>query len=186
MWTNYVQFWDDFIDPLKATFNGETKIITISPQYTDVRVKLDLYSASKRWLQRRQNASYPPCFETSGGESVGSGLYTGDIYFLVNGWRINIDHQVNIIGTIYNKSNSSQSPYIVESGGGVIATVSSLAYAYNTTGVTVPSAAETAAAVWNTNPATYPSTTVGGKIRQIDENTTNIKTTTDNIFAVTV
>lgn len=186
MLTNYVQFWDDFVDPLKATFDGEARIITISPQYSDVRVKLDLYSASKRWLQRRQNACYPPCFETSGGDSVGSGLYTGDIYFLVNDWRIRVNTQVNIIGTVYNKSNSSLSPYIVESGGGVVATVSSLAYAYNTTGVTVPSAAETAQAVWSTNPATFSSTTVAGKIQQIDQNTTNIKTTTDNIFAVTV
>jgi hypothetical protein len=186
VWTNYVQFWDDFVDPLKATFNGDTKIITISPQYFDIRVKQDLYSASKRWLQRRQNAGYLPCFETSGGESVGNGLYTGDIYFLVNGWKISVNHQVNITGTVYNKTNPLQSPYIVGAGGGIIATVSSLAYAYNTTGVTVPSAAENANAVWNSNPSSYATNTVGGKIQQIDQNTTNIKTTTDNIFAVTV
>lgn len=181
-----MQFWDDFVDPLKVTFNGETRVITVSPQFSEIKVKQDLYSASKRWLQRRQNASYLPCFETSGGESVGNGLYTGDIYFLVNGWRVKVSTQVSIVGTIYNKSNSSVSPYIVESGGGVIATVSSLAYAYNTTGVTVPSAAETAQAVWNANPAGMPASTAGGKLYQIDQNSTNIKTTTDNIFAVTV
>ena len=181
-----VSFWDDLVDPLKVIFDGDNKLIYIAPQYNTINVKIDLYSAAKRWLQRRQNMSYLPPLRSIGGDSVGSGLYAGDIYFLTNNWRVDVTNTVSITGILY-QDNLSLDTYIVEAGGGVISTVANLAYAYNTTGVTVPSAAEIRDEILGANPSTYANTeTVGGKIYDTKEDTSEIKTNTDNIIALTV
>lgn len=179
-------FWDDLVDPLKVIFDGDNKLIYIAPQYNNINVKIDLYSASKRWLQRRQNMSYLPPIRSIGGDSVGNGLYAGDIYFLTNNWRVSISNSVAVSGILY-QDNLSLNTYIVEAGGGVVSTVANLAYAYNTTGVTVPSAVEIRDEILGANPSTYANTdTVGGKIYDTKQDTSQIKTNTDNIIALTV
>jgi len=193
VWATYISFWDDLSDPLLVTFDGDNKNIIVNPiqlyangqgygTSVTVRAKQDIYSASKRWLQRRRNYSYAQPMRSIGGDSVGNGLYAGDIYFTTNGWKITVNQQVNITGTIF--TDDYVTPYIVNPGGGVIATVSTLAYAYNTSGVTVPSAADNAAAVWNTNPAGYGATTAAGLINTTAQTVANINVTTQNIFAV--
>ena len=199
MWTNLISFWDDLLDPMLVTFDGDNKYIIVNPiqQYANgqisgntlsngqtVRAKQDIYSASKRWLQRRRNLTYAQPMRNIGGDSVGGGLYAGDMYFVTNSWRIVVNQQINITGIIYNDT-TAVSPYIVNPGGGVVATVSSLAYAFNSTGVTVPSAGENAAAVWSVNPATYGATTTGGIINSTAQTVANINTTTQNILALT-
>ena len=179
-------FWDDLADALKITLDGSAKLIYIDPQYSSVSVKIDIYSALKRWLKRRQNAGYLTPIRAIGGDPVGAtGQYAGDIYFLTNGWRIVIDHQVSINGILY--SDNYASPYTVLSGGGVIANVSNLAYSYNTVGVTVPTSSDVAAAVWGTQ--TYTQTdvnTIGGQITKTKTTVDTIKITTDNILATNV
>lgn len=181
-----VSFWDDLVDPLKVIFDGERKLIFVAREYSNVDVKIDMYSASKRWLQRRQNVNYLPPLRSIGGDSVGNGLYAGDIYFLTNDWRVDIDHSVAVNGVLY-QDNQSLATYIIEAGGGVVSTVANLAYAYNTTGVTVPSAAEIRDEILSSNPSTYANTnTVGGLIQDTKTATDEIKTNTDNIIALTV
>ena len=181
--STYIQFWDDLEDPLKVTFDGEDRKIYLNPQYATIRVKQDMYSASKRWIQRRQNLAYLPPLRSIGGDPVGGGQYAGDLYFLTNDWQVVVSHQVSVTGVLYN-DNVSISTYSVQSGGGVTASVSSLAYAYNTSGAAVPTAAEVATQVWATNPTGLPNNTVGGMVRNIDQDTTNIKISTDNILAL--
>jgi hypothetical protein len=182
--TNYIQFWDDLLDPMAVTFDGDNKQIILNPQYPVVRVKQDIYSASKRWLQRRQNSSYLPPLRGIGGDSVGGGVYAGDLYFLTNSWSILVRHQVVVTGVLYN-DNVSVSTYTVQSGGGVQATVSSLAYAYNTTGAIVPSAAEVATQVWNTASALQTDqNTLGGKLATTAATVSNINVATQNILAL--
>jgi len=184
VWTNYIQFWDDLLDPMAVTFDGDNKQIILNPQYPVVRVKQDIYSASKRWLQRRQNSSYLPPLRGIGGDSVGGGVYAGDLYFLTNSWSILVKHQVVVTGVLYN-DNVSVSTYTVQSGGGVQATVSSLAYAYNTTGAIVPSAAEVATQVWNTASALQTDqNTLGGKLATTAATVGNINIATQNILAL--
>ena len=193
-WSNYISFWDDFLDPLLITIDGDNRLIIVNPiqlwangqAKTDtttngstIRAKQDIYSASKRWLQRRQNLDYLSPMRAIGGDSVSSGQYAGDIYFITNNYRIQVNQQITITGTIYNDVTTT-SPYLVNPGGGVIATVSSLAYAYTTSGVSVPTAAAIAAEVWNTASAPFVDpATIAGKI---NENSTTSK----NILAVTV
>lgn len=179
MWTTSISFWDDLLDPLKVTFDGINKQILINTQYTSVSVKADIYSAMKRWLQRRQNASYLRPMRAIGGDPITGGLYAGDIYFLTNGWQIVVNSQVSVVGTIYNDTTTS--PVFIVNAGGVQSTVSNLAYAYNTIPVTVPSAATIADTVWNTSPTNYSTDTVAGKIGKID----NIQTNVNTIVAVT-
>jgi hypothetical protein len=193
VWTNLISFWDDLVDPLLVTFDGDNKNIIVNPiklyangqgygTSVTVRAKQDIYSASKRWLQRRRNYTYAQPIRSIGGDSVGSGQYAGDIYFTYNTWHIVVNQQVNITGIVY--SDDYATPYTVNPGGGVIATVSALAFAYNTSGVTVPTAAENAAAVLNANPASYTAGTIGGAINTTNQTVANINVTTQNTLAL--
>lgn len=186
MWTNHIQFWDDYVDPMKVTFDGERKLVIVNPQYsTGVRIKQDLYSASKRWLARRQNSAYAAPMRTIGGDSLGGGQYAGDIYFLTNGWRVLIDHQVRITGILYQDTPGLE-PYQVIAGG-VISTVSAQAFAYSTTGVTVPSAQQVATEVWSTATGILnTSGTIGATIVNTGQTVANVKVNTDNILALSV
>lgn len=185
MWTTYFSFWDDFVDPLKVTFDGDNRKIYLNTQYSTFRIKEDIYAATKRWLERRQNLSYLPPLRSIGGDVTGSGQYAGDLYFLINGWQIVVTHLANITGSLFNDDVNTPS-YLILSGGGVISTVSSLAYSYNVSlGVTVPTAAEISDKVWSTNPDTYSATTTAGKLNTINQNTANIKADTTNIISLT-
>jgi hypothetical protein len=178
--------WDDMLDPLKVTFDGDNRLIYINPQYSSISIKVDVYSAMKRWLQRRQNTQYYPPLRTIGGDQVGtSGQYAGDIYFLFNNWLMIIDHQVSVSGILYTDNYTT--PYLITSGGGVIASVSNLAYSYNTVGATVPTASQIATQVWTTPSSGLTDvTTIGGQITTTKTNVDTIKVTTNNILAVSV
>jgi hypothetical protein len=167
-------FWDDLLDPLKVTFDGDNRKIIVNPQYTTLSVKSDIYSAAKRWLQRRQNFQYARPLRAIGGDTIGNGLYAGDIYFLTNNWQVVINTQVSVIGSLYS-DNTSLNVFTVNSGGGVQSTVSNLATVYNGTAVTVPTVNQIATTVWSVDPTQYSSGTVGGKINKIDtiNNNTN-------------
>ena len=170
--TTQVQFWDDMTDPMKVTFDGQNRLIYLNTQYPSIRIKQDMYSAMKRWLKRRQNLTYPPAIRTIGGDSLGNGQYAGDLYFLTNDWQVVVSHQVAITGVLYN-DNVAISTYNVQSGGGVIATVASLAFAYTTD---IPFTAESIRdTIWNTSASTQTNVaTLGGQIASTNSTATNI------------
>lgn len=179
MWTVPFSFWDDYLDPLKVTFDGQNRLIYLNTEYADFDVKIDLYSASKRWLKRRINAKYFPPFRTIGGDPVGGGQYAGDIYFLINNWKIVVRHSCNLTGILYNDT-VGVSPFIIEAGGGVVAKVSNLAYAYTPTGLVIPTVQEVATEVWNAQLSQYGNVGTAGKT------VSTIKETTDTTLAVSV
>lgn len=111
----------------KVVFDGENKLIYVNQNESVISVKEDIYSAWKQWFQVRDNSKFLPAIRTIGGDPVGAGKYAGDIYFLMNGWKIVVNHAVSLDGTLYN--DTGESPYIILAGGGVTATVSNLAYA---------------------------------------------------------
>jgi hypothetical protein len=110
----------------KVTFDGINKKIYVAPSVSSISVKADIYSSWKEWMQLYDNSKFLPAIRTIGGDNVGSGQYAGDIYFLVNGWQIVLDHLVEVQGTLYH--DDAISPYVIQSGGGVISTVSNLSY----------------------------------------------------------
>lgn len=143
----YWEFWEGYNPSAgtfgnhKVTFDGDNKRIIINPDETEIYVKNDIYSNWKEWTQVRENAKYLDAIRTTGGDPVGGGLYAGDIYFTVNGWKVVVNEQVIVNGIIYDDT-PGVSPFIVSPGGGVRNVVSNLAYAYNITGVTPPTPQE--------------------------------------------
>lgn len=107
LWANY---WDDWLLSHKCNFDGIRKIITIHPEVSELSIKTDVYSDWKEWLMLRDNSKYLQAIRSIGGDPIGGGQYAGDIYFLMNGWKIYIDHSVNIDGVIY--SEDGLSPYV--------------------------------------------------------------------------
>lgn len=110
----------------KVTFNGETKQITINHGVSEIDAKTDLYSDWKEWMQLRDNAKFPIAFRSIGGDATdeAKGIYSGDIYFLMNGWQIVIPHSVKLNGVLYHDDGIS--PFIINQGGGVQSVVSNL------------------------------------------------------------
>ena len=71
------------------TFNGQTKIITLTAGTTTMSVR-DVWSRWVDWFLTSDNSKYLPAFTTVGGNDVDVAAGTSiPIYaFLVNGWRI--------------------------------------------------------------------------------------------------
>ena len=129
LWTNW---WDDWEAQWKCTFDGESKTITVNSAFDFITVKDDIYSAWKEWVKLRDNTKFPPALRVIGGDPVGGGLLAGDIYFLVNGWQVVINHRVSVSGVLYH--DDGLDPYLVMDGGGVISTVSNLVQTATTGG----------------------------------------------------
>ncbi len=148
VWASWGQLWQ-FDDPVH--FDGNTKRILIQPQVTTITTQ-DIYSSWVRWASLYDHLKYQPAMRTVGGDELPGGQYSGVFLFLTNGWQIVINHLVTIDGILYSDT-SGQSPYIINSGGGVVNKVASLAYAYNTSGVSVPTVNE----IWSHNSRTLTS-----------------------------
>lgn len=147
----YWEFWapyapqEGFYGEHRCIFDGENKLIFVNPNIASISVKEDLYSDWKEWSQVRDHAKFLPAIRTTGGDPVGGGEYTGDVYFLINGWRMIIDHSLNIDGVIY--SDDFPSPFVQVEGTQIVTNkVSSLvtviAPQVEVSGLTVPTAVE--------------------------------------------
>lgn len=133
MWNYWQEDWSLYH---KVIFDGANRVITVDPSIDSISVKEDIYSSYKEWLLLRDNAKFEQALRTIGGDPVGGGLYAGDMYFLMNGWQIHVTHNIRVNGILYH-DDVNLIPYVILPGGGVTSTVSSLAYAYNTTGASV-------------------------------------------------
>jgi hypothetical protein len=143
----------------KVTFDGDNKLIIINSGETDIDVGQDIYSDWKEWLRedayegamvdRYDHASYDAALRTIGGDPTSGGDFAGDIYFLINGWRILIDNgeTVNFTGSIF--SDDFDSPFQIGGGSGVISTVSSLVSKIIQSEGAGLSASATSAAIWD-------------------------------------
>lgn len=133
----YWEFWSVY-DPAngqygnhKVAFDGPNKRIVINEGVTELDVKQDIYSNWKEWMQVRDNAKYLPAIRTTGGDAVPNNQFTGDTYFLINDWQIEVNQLVKVTGILYH-DNAQLEPFIVNAGGGVISTVSNLAQSVET------------------------------------------------------
>lgn len=113
-----------------VVFDGIKKQITINSDVSHITIKRDIYSAWKKWLIISDNTKFLPAIRVIGGDPVGSGLFAGDIYFLMNNWQIVVNKMVTVDGTLYHDNGIS--PFIVNPGGGIVSTVSNLVYTVDT------------------------------------------------------
>lgn len=102
----------------KVTFDGINKLIIINYDVSAINVKTDIYSDWKEWVTVLDNAKYLQAIRTIGGDAIGGGQYAGDMYFLMNGWKIYVDHSVNIDGVVY--SEDGLSPFVVPSDTNIV------------------------------------------------------------------
>lgn len=168
----------------KCTFDGVNKLITIGPNTNLINVKKDIYSDWKEWVMLYNNAAFQPAVRVSGGDPIGGGAFTGDVYFLINGWQILIDHSCTIDGVVY--SDDYPSPFVQVTGTQIVTNkvsslVSVIAPTVNVSGLTVPTAAENAAAAWTysnrTLTTSIPTPPTVAEIRsEMDTNSSKLST----------
>jgi hypothetical protein len=104
LWPNY---WDDWELEHKVTFDGENKLIYVEPQITNIDIESELYSAWKEWVLLRYNSQFEQCFRNVGGDPLPGGDFLGATFFLLNGWRIVLDHGVDFVGNLYTQEGAS-------------------------------------------------------------------------------
>ena len=148
----YWEFWapyaplDGFYGEHNCIFDGENKLIYVNPLISSIKVKEDVYSDWKEWSQVRDNSKFPPAIRTTGGDPIGdTGEFTGDVYFLINGWQFIIDHTLTIDGVIY--SDDFDSPFVQVAGTQIVTNkvsslVSVIAPQVQISGISVPTVQE--------------------------------------------
>lgn len=105
------------------SFNGTTKVITLTPGTTSVSVR-DLWSRWVDWWVTDDNSKYLEAFDTVGGDDIDPGAGTTvPIYaFLLNGWRIKpqeANHTLNITDGILLVSGGGD-PFVNTTGSFIV------------------------------------------------------------------
>jgi len=88
-----------------AIFDGDNLYITL-PSIGSFDTQINIYSAWKEWIRAGDNAKYPPAFDTTGGDNVGSGQTIASYFFCRNdlGWRIKMpsdDGEIIVSGNLF-------------------------------------------------------------------------------------
>jgi hypothetical protein len=100
LWMAFAEDWDN---NHKVVFDGANKWIIVYPDISSIDIKSDVYSAWKEWTQIRDNAKFLPAIRTIGGDPTTGSQRAGDIYFLINGWKLIVDFtKTNISGILFS------------------------------------------------------------------------------------
>ncbi len=94
------------------TFNGTTKVVTLTPGTTTFEVG-DLYSRWKDWVATGDNAKYPMAFSVVGGDPTSGSNFIYPYYFLENGWKVRpqeANHQLIVEGALLVQGGGN--PYL--------------------------------------------------------------------------
>lgn len=106
VWASFSEEWSA---SEKVDFNGVTKRITVFSGVTTLNIRDDVYSAWIRWLERDDNTRFSAAMRATGLDAIPGG-FTGDSYFLTNGWKLQYDaNVVAISGILY--SDDYATPY---------------------------------------------------------------------------
>lgn len=108
--------WDLWQNYHKVTFDGENKVISVNPGVTELDIKTDVYSDWKEWvLSFTDNGVWIPAVRSTGGDPTIQGEFAGDIYFLINGWKLYVDlTKVKVTGVLF--SDDFESAYFTQEG----------------------------------------------------------------------
>ena len=94
----------------KVEFDGVNKIIQVYSNVTTLDIRADLYSSWVDWLLIQDNVKFLPAMRYTGLDVISAGVFTGDAYFLRNGWKLSLDFQnVRVYGILY--SDDFDTPY---------------------------------------------------------------------------
>jgi hypothetical protein len=168
------EFWETY-DPLstpptfgeqKVVFDGLSRTISVVPGVTELDIKTDVYSAWKEWVLA-VGSKWIPAIRTTGGDPTVVGQFAGDIYFLINDWKLLLDlTQVAVTGVLF--SDDFDSAYYTYDE--VIQFPVQVSSIVNTVevggggGGSAPSASEIASAVWDEPFAGHNTTNTFGHL----------------------
>lgn len=110
----YTGAWAFWLLAHKVVFDPELKLIRINAGVDAIDVQVDVYSAAKEWLLLEDNARNAPPLRSVGGDPLPGGVPLGRTFFLINGWRVLVDHAVVFTGNLYSEDFAS--PYITQDG----------------------------------------------------------------------
>lgn len=108
MWPNW---WDDWELYHKVTFDGENSIIYINDGEDEINIEVDVYSAWKQWSKLRDNLKFNAALRNAGGDPTIGGDALGATFFLINGWKIYVDSDVNFDGNLFGDEDAFPSDY---------------------------------------------------------------------------
>lgn len=152
----------------KVDFDGINKIVYVHPDVTSLDIRQDVYTSWVDWVVLRDNLKFAPAIRTTGLDPIGVGAFTGDVYFMINGWKLAVNLQrVRVTGVLY--SDDYETAYFTESltpqyPATVSALVNTVAPVVTIDNISVPTAQE---------------------IRQeIDLNSTKLSTIQSNVAAI--
>lgn len=92
------------------TIDGPNKVIYVNSGVSSLSIRSDVYSGWKRWVVLNGNIKYLQAMRSIGGDPIGGGLFAGDLYFLMNGWKLAVDFtQTKVTGVLY--SDDYPTPY---------------------------------------------------------------------------
>ena len=107
---NYGFAWELWELQHKVIFDGPNKLITVGPETSIIDVKIDLYSDWKEWAMAAENMKWAAAFRSVGGDALPGAQTLGATFFLINGWRIVLDHGVDFNGNMYTEEGDT--PFI--------------------------------------------------------------------------
>lgn len=138
-------FWEAWELRDKVTFNMFTRVISVNAGVISLDIKVDVYSAWKRWALADDNNKIGVVVRAIGGDATIGLLKAGDIYFLLNGWLLAVDLSTTaIVGSLF--SDDFDTPLIDFDGNPVFQSfVSNLVAGVSST----PTAIQVAQQVWD-------------------------------------
>jgi hypothetical protein len=100
----YYGQWDYWQLYQKVTFDTERLLIFVNPDVTTLDIRTEVYSAYKNWYKTGDNSKLAPvAIRTIGGDDTTGDERAGDIYFLINNWRIVYDpRKVQVTGVLFS------------------------------------------------------------------------------------
>lgn len=105
-----------------VTIDGSTKLITVNALVTDIDIQVDVYSEWKNWTLLSDNLKWVQAMRSTGGDPLPGGEFLGSTYFMVNGWKIEVNDSVTFTGNIFSDDGSS--PF--QAGVGVVIATSQI------------------------------------------------------------
>lgn len=86
----------------KVVFDGQLKHIIVSESTTELNIEEDVYSAWKEWTLG-VGSNYEAAIRTIGGDPTTAGNFAGDLYFLINDWKLLYDPTVvKVAGVLFS------------------------------------------------------------------------------------
>ena len=91
----------------KVVFDGPNRLILVDENVTELDIREDVYEAWKEWVRNPDltNAEYLAAIRGVGGDPISgtTDQFVGDLYFLINNWRLVYDpRRVAITGVLYS------------------------------------------------------------------------------------